>query len=287
MIETGYYYLGGAMETLSFIVSMAVYVLFLYLFLEYTREKEKFYKWFFVCALFTLPLWFLNLDSWFRWAKSFSVLIPICFTSFVRIAYLKDKKQVWSSLRKKWPLWILYFVLMLNIVEASLQSFEMHNIYNGIAGLILCVTIPLPTKHWRIGKFDGKNTFSELLADLPITWCLLYVTWNAAFVFQENTTFFASSVCILIAPEIWMFIKKRSDLWLMGRIYTLAIHILIRSCYDIFTPVMDSTAWYNEKFVIIWSMVNLVLHVMYLGVWFFKYRSKPYVMKYSESHYGY
>lgn len=275
------------MNSLSFIVSMGVYILFLYLFLEYTREKEKFYKWFFVLALFTLPLWFLNLHSWFRWAKSFSVLIPICFTSFVRIAYLKDKNHVLASLRKKWPLWILYFVLMLNIAEASMQSFELGNVYNGLAGLILCLTIPLPTHHWRIGKFDGKHTFSELLADLPIAWCLLYVTWNAAFVYQENTMFFASSMCILIAPEIWMLVKKRSDLWLMGRIYTLAIHILIRSCYDIFTPVMDSSGWYNADLVKVWSIINLGLHVAYLGLWFFKYRNKPYQMKYSESYYGY
>ena len=193
-----------ALDVLSYIVSMSIYILFLFLFLEYTREKQNFYKWFFILALFTIPLWFINLDSWFRWAKAFSVLVPICFVSFVRMSNDGNHDSVLMSLKKKWPLWLLYFVLMLNILEATMHDFETGNIFNAIAGLILCITIPLPMKHWRIGKNDGKNSFAELIADLPLAWCLLYVTWNAAFVYGENTMFFASSLCILLAPEIWM-----------------------------------------------------------------------------------
>lgn len=276
-----------ALPVLSYIVSMSIYVLFLFLFLEYTREKQRFYKWFFILALFTLPLWFYNLDSWFRWAKSFSVLIPICFVSFVRISNDSNHDDVMMSLKKKWPLWILYMVLMLNIAEATMHDFEFGNIYNAICGIILCITIPLPTKHWRIGKNDGKNAFAELIADIPLAWCLLYVTWNAAFVYGENTMFFASSLCILLAPEIWMLVHKRTDLWLMGRIYTLAIHILIRSSFDIFTPLMDSTLWFNESVLYFWGLGNLVLHAAYLIVWALKLRSKPYVITHSAEAYGY
>ncbi|PAT02242.1 hypothetical protein CI105_02550 [Candidatus Izimaplasma bacterium ZiA1] len=276
------------LPVLSYIVSMSLYVLFLFMFLEFTREKLNFTKWFFILAFATIPLWFLNLESWFRWAKTISVLVPICFVSFVRIYNSKETKNTFLlSLRKKWPLWILYLVLNINIIEATLKDFEMGNYFNAIAGIILCITIPLPTKHWRIGKNDGKNTFGELIADLPLAWCLLYVTWNAAFVYAENTMFFASSICILIAPEIWMFAKKRTDLWLMGRIYTLAIHILIRSCYDIFTPIMDSTLWFNQDVLYTWGLINFVLHGIYLVFWFFKLRSKDYVIKKSEMAYGY
>lgn len=276
-----------ALDVLSYVVSMGMYVLFLFLFLEFTREKQSFYKWFFILALLSFPLWFLNLHSFFRWAKTISVLVPICFVSFVRISNDGNHENVMMSLKKKWPLWILYLILNLNIIEAVKQDIELGNFYNAIAGIILCITIPLPTKHWRIGNHDGKNSFAELIADLPLAWCLLYVTWNAAFVYSENTMFFASSVCILIAPEIWMFAKKRTDLWLMGRIYTLAIHILIRSCYDIFTPVMDSSLWYNAGVANYWGLANLVLHVGYLIYWFFKLRSKPYVIKHSAEAYGY
>ncbi len=76
-------------------------------------------------SLLTFPLWFLNLHSWFRWAKTISVLIPTCFVSFIRIANDGDHENTMHSLRKKWPLWILYVVLMLNIVEATLTDFEL------------------------------------------------------------------------------------------------------------------------------------------------------------------
>jgi len=270
------------MSVLSYVVSMLFYILFLVLFLEITREKQKFYKWFFVLAFLTLPLWFMNLHSWFRWAKTISVLFPTCLVSFIRIANDGKHNNILASLRKKWPLWVLYVVLNLNILEASITQLELGNWYNAVAGIILCITIPLPTKHWRIGSNDGKNTFAEIIADLPLAWCLLYVTWNAAFVYHENTTFFASSLCILLAPEIWMLIKKRTDLWLMGRIYTLAVHILIRSSYDIFTPIMDSTAWFNADVLKWWTIVNLCLHVVYLVYWFFNLRNKDYKLKHSE-----
>ncbi len=276
-----------ALPALSYVVSMAVYILFLFMFLEFTRERKNFYKFFFIAALLTFPLWFINLHSWFRWAKTISVLIPICFVSFVRISNDGNHESVMMSLKKKWPLWILYVVLNVNIIEAVKTDFEMGNMFNAIAGIILCITIPLPTKHWRIGKNDGKNSFAELIADLPLAWCLLYVTWNAAFVYAENTAFFASSICILLAPEIWMAYHKRTDLWLMGRIYTLAIHILIRSCYDVFGPVMDSSAWFNPDVLYFWGAANLVLHTVYLVYWALKLARKPYVIKHSAEAYGY
>ncbi len=273
------------MSLLSIFVSMSVYMLFLYLFLEYSREKQGFYTWFSVLALCSIPLWFLNLDSWFRVVKTISILIPLLFFSFVRIANDGKHNNKFATLRKKWPFWVLYAILILNILEAMIQDISSLNYFNAICGLILIITIPLPTNHWYVGKNDGKNGFAEILADLPIAWCLLYVTWNAAFVYGENITFFASSLCILIIPQIWMFFKKRVDLWLMGRVYTLAVHLLIRASYDIFTPIMDSSAWYSSQFLSTWGLVNLGLHVLYLGYWFFKYRNKNYVLKYSEKYY--
>lgn len=275
------------MSNLSIFVSMAVYMLFLYLFLEYTREKQGFYKWFSIIALMTIPLWFLNLSSWFRWAKTISILIPLLFLTFVRISNDGKHPLFLLSFKKQWPMWVLYSVLILNIAEASLKDFTLGNIFNAVSGIILCITIPLANKHWRIGNNDGKNSFAELIADLPLAWCLLYVTWNAAFVYAENISYFASSLCILLVPEIWMFSKKRTDLWLMGRVYTLAVHLLIRACYDIFTPIMDSSAWYNETFLYVWGAVNLGLHIVYLVYWFFKLRNKDYVIKNSAQSYGY
>ena len=275
------------LPVLSYVVSMTLYISFLFFFLDYTREKQNFYKWFFILALFTAPIWFLNLHSWFRWAKTISILIPICFFNYVRISNDENHEKVLMSLKKKWPMWILYSILLLNILEATMTDFELGNNLNAISGLILCITAPLPTKHWRIGKNDGKNSFAEVIADLPLAWCLLYMTWNAAFVYAESPSFFSASLCILIVPEIWVFYHKRVDLWLQARVYTLAMHLLIRSCYDVFTPVMDSTLWFNETVLYSWGALNLVLHGAYLFYWFFKLRSKDYQIKHSAEAYGY
>jgi len=274
-------------SNLSIFVSMAFYMLFLFLFLEYSREKQGFYKWFSILAILSFPLWFLNLDSWFRWAKTISILIPLCFVSYIRISNDGYHNDFLPSLKKEWPMWILYMILILNIVEASLKDYTLNNYFNALSGVILCITIPLPKKHWRIANNDGKNSFAELIADLPLAWCLLYVTWNAAFVYAENTSYFASSLCILVIPEIWMFVKRRTDLWLMGRIYTLAVHLLIRGCYDIFTPIMNSEAWFNASIMVYWGIINFGLHLVYLIYWFFKYRNKDYIIKHSAKNYGY
>lgn len=275
------------MPLISIFVGMIFYMLFLFLFLEYSREKQGFYKWFSIIAICSFPLWFLNIDSWFRWAKTISILLPLCFFNYVRIANDGNHENVMRALRKKWPMWVLYFILNLNIVEAMIQDLSARNYFNALCGLILCITIPLPNKHWRVGKNDGKNTFAEVIADLPLAWCLLYVSWNAAFVYGENITYFASSLCILIIPQIWIFFKKRVDLWLMARVYTLALHLLVRASYDIFTPIMDSSAWYNASVLYYWGAINLGLHIFYLGYWHFKYYKKDYVLRYSESYYEY
>jgi hypothetical protein len=187
--------------------------------------------------------------------------------------------SVIESFKKKWPMWVLYFILMLNIVEATLSDFDMGNYFNAACGVILCITIPLPMKHWRINKYDGKVNFGELIADLPLAWCILYTTWNVTFVYAENTSFVASSICILIIPFVWMVFKKRTDIWLMGRMYTLGLHILIRSSYDIFTPVMDSSLWWNPEVAKYLGLANLVAHGIYLIYWFLKLRNKDYVLK--------
>jgi len=141
-------------------VSMAFYMLFLYLFLEYTREKQSFYKWFSILAILSFPLWFINLSSWFRWAKTISILIPLCFLTYVRISNDGKHNDRLMALKQQWPMWVLYAVLILNIVEASLKDVTLGNPFNALCGIILCVTIPLPTKHWRIANNDGKNSFA-------------------------------------------------------------------------------------------------------------------------------
>ncbi len=52
------------------------------------------------------------------------------------------------------------------------------------------------------------------------------------------TAHFAGTVCILLAAEIYPLLARRPELYIMARIYTLAAHLLIRACWDIFPVIM-------------------------------------------------
>lgn len=259
----------------SYIISMSLYIIVLLLLVELMRKKYKFAAVFWILALFTFPLWFEQLDGWFRWVKTLSVLLPTALiVGLARIAQFEKRKGWWKAFRKDWVLWSLYGILGLNILEASLKDFEMGNYFNAISGLILIVTIPLFKKKrktnpgWEIGdKFPG-----DLLVYTDGLWNFLYTTWNIAFVFGEHPGYAASSFCILLAAEIYPILKRRPELYVTARVYTLAIHILIRAIYDVFTPVMDSSQFANENVVYWWGIINFVLHVPYLFYYFMKRR---------------
>ena len=260
----------------QYVVSMGAYIVALLLIVEIMRKNYRFAAVFWILSLFTFPLWFDQLDGWFRWVKTFSVLVPTALVvGLGRIAQFEKKEGWWKFFRKDWVLWTLYAVLGLNILEASLKDLSMGNYFNGISGFILIVTIPLfKTKNSkRRGWAISKDKPGDVLAFTDPLWNFLYTTWNIAFVYAENPGFAASSACILIAAELYPILKRRPELYVTARIYTLATHILIRATYDIFTPLMDSSAFASDTVVYYWGLINLVMHVPYL-VWYFVKKSK-------------
>jgi len=266
----------------QYAVSMISYILILLLVVEVMRKHPKFAAIFWLASLLTFPLWGTQLEGWFRWAKTLSVLIPTAIVvGFARLAYLNQKQtEWWKFFRKDWVLWTLYGVLMLNILEASFKDLALGNYFNAISGFILCATMPLfrrNAKGKRRGWLFTKEKPGDLLVYTDAAWNFLYTIWNIAFVYAENPGYAASSLCILLAAELYPLIKGRPELYVIARVYTLALHILIRSTYDIFTPIMDSTQFANPKVVYYWGIINVALHVPYL-FWFYyreyKYKSQ-------------
>lgn len=238
---------------------------------HYMRKHYKFANIWWLLALLTFPLWLMNVEGWFRWAKTLSVLIPTAFVGLVRLANYDKKEGMWQVLRKDWVYWVLYGVLFLNIFEATLKDATLGNWFNAVSGFILCITIPFPPKYWAI----SKRKHGDLVAFTTPAWNFLYTSWNACFVYAENPGYFASSVCILLAAELYPIIMKRPELYIMARVYTLAWHILTRACYDIFTPVMDSSSWANENVLYFWGLLNVILHIPFAIWWFVKiYRGR-------------
>lgn len=262
---------------MQYVLSMTAYIIILLGVIEIMRKNPKFSLVFWILAIFTFPLWSSELVGWFRWAKTLSVLVPTAIiVGFGRIAYLNNKGGFWSFFRKEWLLWALYGVLFLNIAEATMKDLATGNYWNGIAGIILCITIPFAiskrngAKNWEI---ETKKP-GDVLAFTSPAWNFLYTTWNLAFVFGENAGFFASSFCILMAAELYPILKKRPELYITARIYTLAFHILIRATHDIFTPLMDSSSWANEHVLHYWGLINGLLHVTFLAYWIYNLRKQ-------------
>lgn len=260
----------------QYLVSMPIYIGLLLILVELMRKHYKASAIFWILTLLTFPLWFQQLDGWFRWVKTLSVLVPTALiVGLARIANYEQRTGWWKAFKKDWVLWSLYGVLGLNILEASLKDIALGNYFNAISGFILIVTIPLfkSKKTKKRGWVFSKEKPGDLLAYTDPMWNFLYTTWNIAFVYAENPGYAASSLCILLAAELYPIIKKRPELYVTARVYTLAIHILIRATYDIFTPIMDSSAFANPKAVYYWGLLNFIMHVPYL-FWFFIKRNK-------------
>lgn len=252
----------------QYIVSMAGYTIILMLIVEFMRKKVTFTNFFWIASLLTFPLWIMGgVTGWFRWSKILSVIIPTIFVGFSRLANadsLSNKYQgkVWDSLRQEWVLWILYGVLFLNIAEATIKDFTLGNLFNAGCGFLLCVTIPFPYKKnfWKLGDKNG-----DLIVYTTAAWNFLYTTWNACFVFAESPVYFASSVCILAAAEIYPIIKGRPELYVIARVYTLATHLIIRACLPtLFPSLMDATSWQNPDVLKYWGIANFILIVPYV-----------------------
>jgi hypothetical protein len=261
----------------QYLVSMPLYIGILLILVELMRKHYKISAIFWILTLFTFPLWDAQLEGWFRWAKTLSVLIPTALiVGLGRIAQHEKREGWWTFFRKDWVLWSLYGVLGLNILEASLKDIALGNYFNAISGFILIVTIPLykSKNSKRRGWLISKEKPGDLLVYTDPIWNFLYTTWNIAFVFGENPGFAASSLCILLAAELYPIIKKRPELYVTARVYTLAIHILIRSTYDIFTPIMDSSQFANPTVVHYWGIINFALSVPYIFWYFIKRRKK-------------
>ena len=259
----------------QYALAMVAYITLLIGLIVVVRKYYNFSHYFWFATLLTIPLWFANLDGWFRWVKTFSVLIPIIVLGYTRIANHEDKVgKLWDVFRKKWVIYFFYGVLFLNILEASLKDLALGYYANAICGIILCVTIPLPPKFWAIAK--GKTC--DIVGFTSIGWNLLYTLWNACFVFGESPSYFASSVCILLAAELYPLIKKRPELYVTARIYTLGAHLILRACFpNLFLNLMDSSSWYSDTLLHNWAIVNLVFGLVYLGWFVFKMKKGTYV----------
>jgi len=247
----------------SYAISMPLYFVFLLWVVDYFRKHPKASAYFWLATLLTFPLWIITggVDGWFRWFKILSVILPTIVVGLARLSVYENRTgRFWDTVKKPGFVWFFYGILFLNIAEATVKDIQLANYPNAIVGLILCATIPFVPKYWTIERTGG----ADLIAYTTLFWNLLYTSWNAAFVYGETPKYFASSVVILLAAEIYPLIKNRPELYVIARVYTLAAHLLLRACLDFFPNVMDASRWHNESVLKWWGILNLVGAVPFL-----------------------
>lgn len=248
------------------ILTMPVYFVFLIWVVSYFRAHPRASAWFWAASLLTFPIWILtgNVDGWFRWFKILSVILPTIIVGLSRVAVHEQRTgRIWDVLRSPKFVWFFYGILFLNIAEAVVKDLQLGNYANALAGVVLCATIPYVPKFWSITPTGG----ADLIAYTTVGWNLLYTLWNAAFVYAESPIYFGSSLCILLAAELYPVFKKRPELYVTARVYTLATHLLLRACFDVFPQAMDTSSWFNADVLKAWGIINLIIAVPFL-FWF-------------------
>ena len=250
----------------KYILSMGAYFTLLMAIVGLTRKYYKISNWFWIASLLTFPIWIMSggVVGWFRWFKIVSVIFPIIFLGLSRVAiYEKRQGKFWGALQKNWVLYVLFGVIFLNIMEATVKDLQTGNYFNALCGFLLCVTMPYAPKFWKFSLNHGDR--ADLMAYTTLAWNFLYTTWNLCFVYGESHNYFASSVCILLAAEIYPLIKRRPELYITARAYTLATHMIFRACLpNLFPAVMDSSAWFNPEVLKYWGMINAMLIIPYV-----------------------
>ncbi|GAB77364.1 hypothetical protein SAMN05421595_1192 [Austwickia chelonae] len=242
---------------------MAVYIVLLYMATDYFRRNYRVSLWFWAAAIGTFPIWIVTgqVEGWFRWVKTLTVLSTIIVLGLMRVSMMEKRPgRFWEFLRSPKWMWFLYGVLSVNILEAALKDLETGNVWNFLTGVLLCVTIPFAPKFMGISD-DGR---ADLIAYTTGAWNFLYTTWNLNFTYGEAGPHFAGSLCILLAAELYPLVKRQPELYYMARAYTLAIHLFIRANWDFFPAYMSSAGWFRQDVWLNWGLINFLLMIPYL-----------------------
>ncbi len=171
-----------------------------------------------------------SVDTWFHWAKVYSVLIAC--VGFTAIRYSERLAG------KKWVLVFPPLILAVNILEAVIRDFECYayngvvdgitiiggpwNIMNGIAGILNIILI----SGW-FGIFISKGKKKDMLwPDMLWFWIIAYDLWNFAYIYNAIPIHaFYAGAALLLSCTIPVFLIQKGA-WIQNRAFTLGIWMM-------------------------------------------------------------
>jgi hypothetical protein len=213
-----------------------------------------------IIALLSFPYWIQKFEGWFYFLKILSIWIPLLVFGIIKALYPGSAKaKVWAANFAR----IGFFLLSLNILEASVKGFQVGNYFNSSTGFLLTLILPIiSSKNWIADHY--KNTPFLIYADTPYFYIFLYSTWNICFVYSVFPQYFfivALSLCYCFCH---IYLIKSPRLWFSFRTFTLGFILMIRANTDLVENYLDLSYLHHPIIAKIWGCINLFLLLGYL-----------------------
>lgn len=152
----------------------------------------------------------LNFSSfWFTFAKFYTILISAIFAQWLKT---KDFKPIYGK--------IIYGALLINILEACIADMTKFSVLNGIAGILLIISQPLP----ETAKIDSKT--KDILYPTSWFWIIGYTLWNFTFLYGQQLINVVPLGLLHLGIPLLMSISKPAS-YLENRTYALAFTIFL------------------------------------------------------------
>lgn len=214
--------------------------------------------------------------------KFFLVYIPFLAYSLWRISGIS--KEVFEEHLSSWPInrWLYAklkgklpnkwmeilsaLLLFLNILWAAFADYAVGSYFNAGCGLIVALTIPLPSTfgpRFPGYKVNGDDPRGDMVANFHWFWVTVYTTWNALFAMVYTLDIWATAMH-LVPVYLYCLIHQQWELFLGLRAMNLWLTML---CLPWSWPALlfgELLIIKDEMIAIVWGAVNLTLAVLYL-----------------------
>jgi len=184
----------------------------------------------------------LAFTTWFGWAKLYS----ITFYAVLLLSILSRNPYA-----KKWPFYLVYWMMMLNLIQPVLatglaRSFSI-NYPITIGGILLMLSTP-GINAMRITKEKVRDFYWELSLPLVIG----YTLWDLLFVCILFPMNILLQIAVLLAPLLVLF--KNKNLYFFPRVYSLAFYFMFYFTFPEWVIGTDLLLSVNEYIVVYGSM---------------------------------
>ncbi len=219
-----------------------------------------------------------SVNSWFDWAKVYSVLFACVW--FTGMNYTKLGTKNWAK-------FIAAAILAVNILEACVRdmelffrgdalgmfglgqapigSFGLYHLMNAAAGILSIVTL----SGWHGMRNEGGKSRDLVWPDMRVLWIIAYDVWNFAYIYNCVPIHAGFGIAVLLACTIpSLFVKKGT--WLQARAYTLAGWMMYVMAFTSFidTPGNYIALPYTPLALNLVSGLSLALNVAFAVVHF-------------------